>query len=464
MEKQRIKSVTKSCRRLLISGLFGLLFSVNLFSQNLTAAEINRLRIVPVESQNLYTKTDVKLFLSIPNIKPSQIQILSNPTQPDVYFKTMKKSEDFENGGTLLEFWYNFDKAGTYQLEQLPVIIQNRRRFIKFQSLKIEEDPSKQNPRIVIQFENGTTIFSDNGVYEKPVLTAKVGQKINFTVNLQFATQLVQFTWDLPKDSIFKQTQAYEITEVKYREKKPSNELIPVASFEWTALTSGSHVMPKIKLVATGYNGYKNELLMPETKLNFTDETIFSNENANDRIFDAAFSTQYANETSSSSIKITEEDCKNLAKLYSKERNSIFTHHGNKKSRQNFERNLSLPVNQNRDYSLGQLIGSVLFLLGATIILIISIREKKHFRILISSALILIATVPLLYAIIKGTEQYGICTGCTIYSIPEENAEASSEIGAGNKVHITEITDEWMYIQLGETGGWCNKENIIIIK
>lgn len=464
MEKQRSKSITKSCRRLLISGLIGLLFSTNLFSQKLSLSEINQLRIVPAENQNLFTKTEIKLILSIPNLKPSQIQVLSNPVQSDVYFKTMKKSEDFETGGTLIELWYNFDKAGTYQLEQLPVMIQNRQRYIKFSPLKIEDDPSKQNPRIVIEFENGTTIISDHGIYENPIFTYKIGQKINFTVNLQYATQLVQFTWDLPKDSIFKQTKTYEITEVKYREKKPSNELIPVASFEWTALTAGKQNIPKIKLVATGYNGYRNELLLPEAKINFTEEKLFSDNSDSDNFFTEAFSAEYSDKNTRSSFEITESDCEKLAKLYSKERNTIFTHHGNKKARQNFERSLSLPVNQNRDFSLGQLFGSILFLIGATIVLIISIREKKHLRILISSALILIATVPLLYAIIKGTEKYGICTGCTIYSIPEDNAEAFSEIGTGNKVQITETTDSWLYIQLGEAGGWCKKENIIIIK
>ena len=43
-------------------------------------------------------------------------------------------------------------------------------------------------------------------------------------------------------------------------------------------------------------------------------------------------------------------------------------------------------------------------------------------------------------------------------------AEAKAEMGAGNKVQITENAGKWYYIELGETGGWCKAENIIIIK
>lgn len=464
MEKQRIYTIAKPCRRLLISGIFVFIYINNLFSQTLTASEIKKLRITPEENQSFFTKTDIKFVLTIPNLDPSKIQVLPNTTKTDVYFKTIKKSSDYENNGTLIEIWYNFDKAGTYQLENLPVIIQNRQRSIQFQPVKILDDPSKQNPRIVIQFSNGTKIYSDHGLYEKPIFSAKAGQKLSFTINLQYATQLVNFKWDIPQDSIFTQTKTYEFTEVKYREKKPSTELIPVATFEWTVLSPGIHSMPKIKLTATGYSGYKNELLMPNVDISFEKTSSSSNSTSETHIFDSAFSNLQQENQLSSQIQITNENCEQLAALYSKERNSVFTHYINKKNRQKYEEELKLPVNLNRFFSIGQLLGSILFFTGALIILLISIHEKKHLRILISSALLMLSMVPLIYTLIKRTEINGICKGCTIYSIPEENAEAFSEIGKGNNVTITESTDNWLYVQLGESGGWCKKDNIIIIK
>ena len=58
MEKQRIKSDSKSCRRLLIILAQTVFFITGLFSQNLTLAEINQLQVVPADNQSLFTKTE----------------------------------------------------------------------------------------------------------------------------------------------------------------------------------------------------------------------------------------------------------------------------------------------------------------------------------------------------------------------------------------------------------------------
>ena len=465
MEKQRITTISKPCRRLLIQLFIIFFLTSGVFSQSISASQIAKLRIVPSQNQNLYTKTDIKFELLIPKVKASQVQVLSDASQADVYFKSMKKSEDYTKNGTFIEIWYNFDKAGTYQLKPLSVIIQNRTRSIQFASVEISDDPSRQLPRIVIVFSNGKRIYSDHGTYSEPVFSATTGKKLNFTVNLQYATQLVQFNWELPKDSIFTQTKTFEITEVKYREKKPSSELIPVSSFEWTALTAGYHLLPKIKLIATGYDGYRNELLLPEAGIDFVSlNPIPENPTTESNIFDSAFSTDNQQLITSPRIPITLEDCQNLARLYSKERNSIFSHYSSRKNRQQLESHLELPVNPGRIFSLGQLLGAILFLIGSIIVFILSIREKKQFRLLISSALILISVVLLMYSIVKRTEVYGVCKGCTVFSIPDEKAGSSSEIGAGNKVRVSEQSGGWLFVQLGETSGWCKEKDIIIIK
>ena len=76
----------------------------------------------------------------------------------------------------------------------------------------------------------------------------------------------------------------------------------------------------------------------------------------------------------------------------------------------------------------------------------------------------LFSTVPFIYSIVKTTEEYGISTGCIITAVPEETSDAYSEIAAGNKVLITEKTENWYYIELGDSCGWCPKKDIILIK
>ena len=70
----------------------------------------------------------------------------------------------------------------------------------------------------------------------------------------------------------------------------------------------------------------------------------------------------------------------------------------------------------------------------------------------------------MIYTIVQSSARHGISRGCKIYSIPEEKAEAKSEIPAGNRITITEESGNWIYVELGENGGWCVKDEVIEIK
>lgn len=464
MEKQRCKSESKSFRRLLNILFFSILFVNQLYSQSLSLSEINSLRIRPVENQNLYTKNDIKFEVLIPKVKASQVQLISNNQAADITFKTMRKNEDYENGGTLIELWFSFEKKGTYTLNPLQISIQGRKRNLYFQQITVQDDPATQQPRIVIKFDNGTIIYSDEENFTKPVFNATAGNKIALTVYLQYASQLMNFNWDIPKDAIFSQTNSYEIMEVKYREKNISHDLIPVASFEWISLAKGIQKFPKMKMTATAYSGVRYDIIIPELEVAFKEGHQAEASNKVDTYFDAAFSQNNLSTEKENGIIITSEICTTLAEMYSRERNAIFNQKNIRKERQLYELENNLPVNYKGDSAIRLIAGALLLFIGALILLFISIHDKKSIRILIS-ILILISSLALtVYGFTKRMEKYGICTGCTIYSIPEETAEAKSEMGAGNKVLITENTGKWLYIELGESGGWCKAENIIIIR
>ncbi len=463
MEKQRIKSDSRSCRRLLI--LLGLtaFFTTGLFSQNLSLAEINQLQVLPAENQPLFTKTDLKFEVSVPKVKPSQIQVMSTNLPSDVSFKTVRKVQDYENGGTKIEVWYTFDKPGTYQLPRLPLMIQNKRRYISFQEVSVSDDPSKQIPKMLLIFNNGYKLSSSDEAPSKAAFTCKLGEKLSFTVYLQYSTQLVQFNWDLPKDSIFTQTETFEFTEVKYREKKYSHDLIPVASFEWIGLSTGEKELPKIKITATGYNGYRNELLLPKLTINFTQGNL-DTKDSEEGIFSSAFTTTNTQEEKNSNLVITDQLCQALADLYSQERKALFSYTNIRKARINLETDLGLPSTSSGNYSILWLLGSIIFTVFVLVCFIISIKKHHLIRVLIFGTAMLIGIVSIFYSIGQRMHTFGICKGCTISSVPEVSAEAISEISAGNHVEITEKAGKWYYIELGQTGGWCLQDKIILIK
>ena len=463
MEKQRVKSISKSCRRLLAVLFTSALFTSTLFSQNISGSEINQLRIKASDNQSLFTKTDIKFEVTIPKVKPSQIQIQSPSLPKDVEARTIRKQEDFETSGTKIEMWFYFENKGTYQLPALPVIIQNRRRNISFSQIIITDDPSKQSPQMVIKFSNGISIASNTETKQNHIFETKVGEKQTLTVYVQYISQLVSLNWEIPKDSIFTQTKTYDITEIRYREKNYTHDLIPVAIFEWTGLKIGAQPMVRIKASVTDYNGYRNDLYSPDCYVDFTEHNSVVSNTDNQMFDEAFFQTQNSN-ISINKNDITREDCIKLAELYSEERNTILHFKESHKKRTDFENSIGIPSTSEGDFTIG-----LLHIAGAVcvvifILLLIFIKRRRIFLILVFSVFFICSLIPMVSLFIKRNDTYGICTGCSIHSVPEEKAEAVSEIGPGNRVHITETAGRWIYIEFGESGGWGLKDSVIFIK
>lgn len=463
MEKQRIKRLIRSCRRFLITLLL-CISAAPLFSQTLTLDQIKQLRLVPEEGQNLYTKTDLKFIVTIPKVHPSQVQVLTANQQNDINFRTMRKSENYEQNGTNIEIWYNFTNKGDYTLAPLSVMIQNRRRSISFEPVTVTEDPATMSPRIVLVFEDGTKVYSDDINIQKPLLTVKTGKKLKFTVNIQYATQLIQFNWNIPKDSIFTCTKQYEFTEVRQRERVYSHTLIPVASFEWTGLVPGPQSLPRIRLNAAGYNGYRSELLLPEIIIEFTEASDSMDEAIDSDIFDDAFYQEASEAEDILSTGLSRGECQELSKLYTRERNLFLTYFKARKARINFENEHGLVVSSTQVFPTLYIYISVIVIITSIICMIFAVRNKHKIRMLLFIVLLILGTTVLVYCTVRRHERYGICAGCKIYSIPQENAESVSEVGSGNRVRILEQTGKWYYIEVGETGGWCTSDNIFMIR
>lgn len=458
MEKQRIKSIAKSCRRLLVFLLVMNCFS-SLFSQTLTASMIKALVIEPSGNQNMYAKEDLAFEVFIPYVKSNQVQVQSPSLPANVSFKQIKKT-DYTGGGIKLEIWYSFAKKGDYQMPPLSLVIQNRRRTINFAPFSIFDNPADMLPRIVIEFSNGAIIYSDvpGESFQVPV-----GEKINFTVNLQYAVQLIQFDYDIPKDSIFRQTKLFEITEIKYREKKYSDELIPVASFEWTGLIKGAQILPSMKLQVTGYNGYRIDLMMPEFSVDFVPLEEMFLEEEKSSLFDDAFDFSLEQDDLAGKINITGDICEKLADYRIKERNSLVNYKANKEKRIAEEERLMLPVTED-EFVMGLFYLSILLLVIIFGVLLLLLRKKRKNASILTGTLFICAVVFYIYAQVNASKLYGIFKGGKISSIPEDNAESYSEIAAGQRVHVTEKAGKWYYIELGETGGWCESTAVILIR
>ncbi len=455
MEKQRIKRTIRSGRRFL-SSLLLIFISGLCFAQSLT--------LTHDPSQKLYTKTDIKFSVTIPNATPSQVQVLAANQKQDITFRSMRKSENYEEKGTTIEIWYNFSSTGTYTLSPLSLMVKNRRRSIDFERVTVTDDPATMAPRIVIVFEDGTKVYSDDLNFSNPLLSVKTGKKLHFTVNLQYAIQLVQFNWDIPKDSIFTCTKQYEFTEVKYRERVYSHQLIPVAAFEWTGLVPGPQKLPRIRLNAAGYNGYRNELFLPEIIIDFKEAGDFIDSADESDIFEAAFFQEAEEDQTVTFSPLTNEECRELCRLYSREHNVFFTYIKARRDRINFENEHGIVASSSQIFPAILLYLAIIIIIASIICMIIALRKKHKIRTLLFVVLLILGSAILIYCAVRRHERYGISAGGKLYSIPQENAESVSEVSGGTRVRILERTGKWYYVEVGETGGWCESDYVFVIR
>ena len=436
-----------------------LLFAQKKNSNILKNPDGEEVHIIAEEGQNLITNTPIKLLALVQGIRPGQIEIESPQDMENVVFKSLRRTEDFsEEGGTKIELTLSFKKRGVYELEPLIVRVKGRTQKLPFEKLVIKPNPMELTPNLVISFKSGEAVSSSSqgGV----IKSVRAGDKIYFRVNLQYAVQLVQYNWELPKNSIFTEQKEYEITEIKTRDKVYSEELIPVADFEWIPLVEGKMEFPQFKLTATGYNGIKSNLVLPRFYINVLParQTADKSEST---YFDEAFTLEAATEEGSSEIVITAAECQRIADLRSRERHSLSFNIT--RERAEYEKSLKLPY-EKKEFPVILLVFAIVLVLAAGFFLVVFIYRKMPLSYVFMGVMEVCSIVFLIFCIVQSSARYGISKGCKIFSIPEVNAESKSEIPAGNRISITEETGDWFYVELGENGGWCKKTEVIEIK
>lgn len=458
MEKQRKYPEQQSCRRLLKQFLKGFLVALlfaagsqTVYSQTLTNALIRDLRISPVQNQPLAVNTDIKFEVVIPYTLPSQIDVSMPEEIENVQFKTLRKVEAGGNGGgTKIEIWFSFSKTGTYIIPPLSMKIKNSRKQIAFMPVKIGINPKEQDPVCVI--------VTDSGINKNITVTA--GQSVKFRVCLQYAVQLVQFNWELPKDSIFVQGKTYEFTEIKQREKVVSDELIPVSDFEWTPLVTGTIDFPKFNIQAIAYNGDKVTVKLPAIKVNVVKALTKKSDNSSS-YFSKAFETDFENGGEELVLILTAQEAEYIAELRSKERHSLFGKA--RKERIAYEKMLGMPYSQ-KEFKIAWIYICAVITLALVVLLVIFLRKKRSI-INIGIGIALVCMIVLvIYCAVCGKRKFAVSTGGQLCSIPEASASIKSELPVCNRVQVLDESGDWYLLRFGETEGWCTKESIIIIK
>ena len=216
--------------------------------------------------------------------------------------------------------------------------------------------------------------------------------------------------------------------------------------------------MPEIRISATGYNGYRSAILMPEFYIDFKNNTVLEEDEA-DALFVEAFNSNYVHSSKSEQKTISDEDCEKLAKLRTAEKRAFLNLFQARRERAEAEQELELPNSQS-EFPVFILHLSIAAFIIFLLLFIYYVRTNKSFQKVMIITGMICTLVLIISSSVQVSKKYAIFKQSSILSVPEENATSVNELASGTRVRILEETEEWSYIEIGETGGWVKKDRL----
>ena len=412
------------------------IFSLPGYSKTLSRQEIRNL-VVKADSNVFFTAQENGYTLLISGIESSLVQSDISILPAGVKMISSKKEDFFDADGersTRIQFWFTFTDVGTAKLPPLTAKIKNSTYYIPFEEVQIYENPNLISPLLSVEFEDKSKLSKDKKTGNL-IFTAQAGTKINYQVNIQYFLQILNYSWRLPKDSIFIETKRYEIADKKNSRvtlnKEFTPEKFPVAEYSWQPLKEGDYELPQVFIEATSYNGSRKQLALPSILFHITKGKLKEKDSENSSSilkenFESAYRQAFSNSPqdmdsiSTKRYTPSPEDCEKLAELRSKERKNVFSS-ANAKKRREFEMSIGIVSEEN--------------------------EPKNPFSKIFGGK----------YAIFKGGK---------ISSVPEEKTAEKNglKISAGRRVKISEKAGGWIFIEGRDFSGWVKEDSVFIIK
>ena len=280
-----------------------------------SAKELRELKVKP-RSEIFFTQMENCYALEIDGISPSQV-MLELPELPlGTRFISSKKEEFIsQNGqrGTLISLWFTFSEAREIHLPPLLIRISGKNHYIEFEPVSVYENPNLISPGLEITFENKTISSGKDG---RKSLSVCQGEKIIFTLALRYGTQILDFKWNIPKDSIFSERERFEFARGNQKITEFTTEKQDLARFEWQILKEGEYSLPEITVTALSYNGSKKILSLPDStriivKGKSRTETLANKDMKN--IFESAFKKNDEETMPAKKTAPTRKECELMA-------------------------------------------------------------------------------------------------------------------------------------------------------
>ena len=437
MEKNRVRQKKRWRSGLLVSVCIAV-FIFPAGAKTLSDSEIPALRLLPQDDM-CFVGQEMTFTLDLPGIDSS----LARTDVPDfsegktdARLVSARKS-DFSDSdgdvGTRFQFQIAFSSAGIIVLPPLAVYINHRSYAIPFERVTVYEDPSTIEPELSIAFENKR--LRSRKTQSQP-LSVSVGETVYFTLYIRYCTQLLHFSWDLPKNAIFTEVERYDIARGEPQKKSFSPDMLPLARFSWKPLIEGSYAVPSFSVEAVAYNGARKMISLPPMTLSVSASQNIEEKNLSSSQRKGLFAQAFAPPERTGEETPTEL----MSPLDGQKKGSG---------------RMLEPLQADRQRP-------VLFLAAAIACLLLSgalylLRQKR--KILPPLVISLVFLGGAIWTYVDSRSRYAIFSGGAVSVVPEESASSVMQVPAGTRVKIVEKAGDWVYIKSDDYAGWVKEKD-----
>lgn len=400
----------------------------------------------------VFVHSESEFVLSVPDVEPDKLQteLLELPT--DVRFISSKKEFD-GNGGTIIRFWLYFSSVGNFELP--PILLKRgfKVHYIPFGKITVTENPALVSPRLFAVIDKNEGFFA--------------GESIFFTVYAQYAGQILDFSFKLPKDSIFFEKERL-FSKKDEKKRAFSTEPVPIAKFEWKPLNAGLHAFPEMYMDAVSYSGNRKTVSIQKKEIDVSARKKDSEkkEDVFDGFYEPYVFSEAESEKSSVQTKILEEpdfkeECDELCALRNREKYSFPLSHSFSESvvkRKNLESMIGIRISENEKNFW---VMNFLFVVtGVFLVMFVLFLSGRHAKLVVLFFSLFV--ISLFASFVYESEfekRFGIFYGGSVSVIPEELGEGAGRfVPAGLRVKIIEKSSDWFYIETVDCSGWVKAE------
>lgn len=387
---------------------------------------IRALKLLPPE-ETVFVGQPCTYTLTLDGIDPSLVRAELPDFPADVRFVSSKKEAVLGadgDTGTRFHVQFVFSAAGTPRIPPLPVYVSRRAYAVPFAPVSVYEDPATLLPRLSLEFERaGSRIAPQNGA-----VSVSVGETVRCTVYAQYCPQLLHFSWDVPKNAIFTETERFPLARGEPLPKTFSPDVIPVARFDWTPLAAGTYAVPAFAVEAVAYNGARVSLSLPAYRLVVRPSAAAPQKTAQDQPQDGVFARAFQ------PVSVADADSG---------------------EQDGGARGEAVPFVPGKTAARIMLAAAVVCALVGIALVLFRRRLPP-----VPFALALVFLLAFGWARANGAHTYAVFRGGIVASVPDDAADSGTAVPAGTLVRIRERAGGWAYIDCDEACGWVRLESL----